>query len=162
MKQRWLSLGLVAALAVWTGSVPSVRAQTPGAIAGTMSGPNGPIAGLTVNVVNDAGSVVGTAITTRDGAYTVSHLAVGTYTIQVVNAAGSVVATGVGTVTAAALTPTVDLTLTAGQLSPAALAAGGGATGMSTTTKVVLATAAVAGAGVVVVVATRADSSPTR
>jgi hypothetical protein len=161
MKQLWLSLGLVAAFA-WIGSGPSVGAQTSGAIAGTIRGPNGPVAGLTVNVVNDAGSVVGTAVTTPDGAYTVSRLAVGMYTIQVVNTVGSVVATGVGTVTAAALTPTVDLTLTAGQMSPAALAASGGTTGMSTTTKVVLATAAIAGAGVGVVIATRADSSPTR
>ena len=162
MKQLWLSLGLVAAVTAWVGSAPSVRAQTSGAIAGTISGPNGPIAGLTVNVVNVAGSVVGTAVTTRDGTYTVRNLAVGTYTIQIVNAAGSVVATGVGTLTAAALTATVDLTLTASQLSAAALAAGGAATGLSTTAKVVLATAAVAGTGVLAVVATRSDSSPTR
>src|SRR5258705_1927549 len=125
MKQLWLSLGLVAALAAWIGSAPSVWAQTSGAIAGTIRGPNGPIAGLTVNVVSNAGRVVGTAVTARDGTYTVSSLAVGTYTIQIVNAAGSVLATGVGTVTAAALTATVDLTLTGSQLSAAALAAGG-------------------------------------
>jgi len=162
MKQLWLSLGLVAALAAWISSAPSVGAQTSGVIAGTISGPNGPIAGLTVNVVNNAGLVVGTAVTARDGTYMVSSLAVGRYTVQIVNAAGSVLATGVGTVTAAALTATVDLTLTGSQLSAAALAAGGTGTGLSTTTKVVLATAAAAGAGILVVVATRADSSPTR
>ena len=160
MKQLWLSLGVVAALAAWIGSVPSVRAQTTGVIAGTISGPNGPIAGLTVNVINDAGSVVGTAVTKQDGTYTVSNLGVGRYTVQVVNGAGSVLATGMGTVTTAALTATVDLTLTASQLSSAALAAG--STGMSTSTKVVLATAAIAGGGILAVVATRDDSSPTR
>ena len=125
MKQLWLSLGVVAALAAWIGLAPSVRAQATGVIAGTVSGPNGPIAGLTVNIVNGAGSVVGTAVTTQTGTYTVGNLAAGTYTIQVVNAAGRVVVTGVGTVTAAALTATVNLTLTASQLAPAAVAAGG-------------------------------------
>jgi hypothetical protein len=158
MKQLWLSLGLVATLATWIGSAPSVRAQTRGAIAGAVRGPNGPIAGLTVNVVNDAGSVVGTAITMPAGAYTVSNLAVGTYTIQVVEAR-RVVATSVATVTPTTLTAAVDVTLTASELADAAVAAGGG---MRTRTKVVLATAAAAAAGVLVFVATREDSSPTR
>jgi len=161
MKQLWVSLGLVAALAAWIGSAPSVRAQGSGAIAGVISGPNGPIANLTVNVVNAAGSVVGTAITTQSGGYSVSNLAVGKYTIQVVNAEGRVVVTGVGTLTTAALKATVDLTLTSSQLAAAAVGAGGGA-GMSTTTKVVLATAATVAGGIFGVIAIQADSSPTK
>jgi hypothetical protein len=160
LKQLWLALGVVAALAAWVGLAPAVGAQTSGAVAGTIRGPNGPISGMTVNLVNGAGTVVGTATTTPSGTYTVGNLAPGTYTVQVVNSAGRVVGTGVGTVTAAALTATVDVTLTASQLAPAAVAAGGG--GLSTTTKVVLATAAAAGAGILAVVATRDDSSPTK
>jgi Carboxypeptidase regulatory-like domain len=161
MKKLWLSLGLVAGLAGWVGSAPSLRAQATGTIAGAISGPTGPIAGLTVNVVNAAGSVAGTAVTMPAGTYTIGNLAVGTYTIQVVNPARRVVGTGVATVTAGAAATTVDLTLTASQLAGAAVAAGAGA-GMSTATKVILASAAAAAAGVAGVVATRDDSSPTR
>ena len=92
MKQLWLSLGLVAALAAGSASAPSVRAQTSGVIAGTVSGPDGPIAGLTVNVVNDAGSVVGTADhDVRPAPIPSAILPSGMYTIQVVSAAGRVV-----------------------------------------------------------------------
>jgi hypothetical protein len=162
MKQLWTSLVLVASLAAWAGSASSVGAQGAGVITGTVRGPNGPIADLTVNLVNDAGTVVGTSTTTQAGTYTVSSLAFGTYTIQVVNAARRVVVTGVGTVSGAVSTATVDLTLTDSQRAAAAVAAGSGAGGMSTTTKVVIATAAAAGAGVLAIVATRDDSSPTR
>jgi hypothetical protein len=162
MKNLWTSLGLMALLAVWLGSAASLGAQTSGVITGVVRGSSGPIAGLTVNAVNDAGTVVGTSVTTQAGSYTVSNLAFGTYTIQVVNAARRVVVTGVGTVSGAASTATVDLTLTDDKRAAAAVAAGEGAAGMSTTTKVVIAAAAAAATGVLVVVATRGDSSPTR
>jgi hypothetical protein len=164
MTRLWIPLGLVALLAVSAGSPSSVLAQGAGVITGAVSGSGGPIAGVTVNVVNDAGTVVGTAVTSSAGAYTIGNLAFGTYTIQVVGTARRVVVTGVGTVSGAASTATVNLTLTDDKLAPAAIAAGGGggAGGMTTTTKAIIATAAAAGAGVLAYVATRADSSPTR
>jgi len=163
MKQLRLSLAVLLALAAWGGAAPSVGAQSRGKITGIVSGPSGPIGGLTVNIVNNAGAVVGTAVTAQNGAYTVENLAVGNYTIQVVSASGSVVSTGVGAVSATSLTTTVNLSLTASQLASVAGAAGGGGVlGLTTATKVVLATAAAAGTGVLLFAATRSDSSPTR
>ncbi|MEP6917017.1 MAG: carboxypeptidase-like regulatory domain-containing protein [Acidobacteriota bacterium] len=161
MKKLWLCLAVLLALAAWGGAAPSVSAQASGKISGIVSGPNGPIAGVTVNIVNNAGVVVGTAVTTSTGAYTVGNLPVGTYTIQVVNTNGRVAGTGVGTVTAGAPAAVVNLTITSSQLAPAAVAAGGGG-GMGTTTKIVLVTAAVAAAGILIVVANKDDTSPTR
>src|SRR5690554_6278424 len=47
--------------------------QVAGSVAGVISGPGGPLQGLTVNVVNAAGQVVGTATTAADGSYTVGN-----------------------------------------------------------------------------------------
>jgi len=161
MKQLRLSLAVLLALAAWGGAAPLAGAQSTGKITGIVSGPGGPVGGLTVNIVNNAGAVVGTAVTAQNGAYTVEKLAVGNYTIQVVSASGSVVGTGMGAVSATSLTTTVNLSLTASQLASMAGAASGGG-GLTTATKVVLATAAAAGTGLLLYTATRSDSSPTR
>jgi Carboxypeptidase regulatory-like domain len=161
MKRLCLSLAVLLALAAWGGAAPSVSAQTSGKISGIVSGPGGPVAGVTVNIVNNAGAVVGTAVTSRTGAYSFGNLPAGTYTIQVVSDKRAVVATGMGTLNSATATASVDVTLTSSQLASAAVAAGGGG-GMGTSTKVVLAVAAAAGAGILIAVATKDDTSPTR
>ena len=161
MKQLWLSIGALLAVAVLTTPAPSARAQANGQVSGIISGPSGPLAGMTVNVVNSAGSVVGTAVTSPAGSYSIANLPIGTYTLQVVNPAGAVLATGLGTVTASAASATVNVALTASQLGTTALAAGAGGAG-GHTTAIVLGVAAGVGAGVGIYAATRSDSSPTR
>ena len=155
MKRLWLSLGTLLALVVLSGPAPSAGAQLRGEIRGVVSGPDGPLSGLTVNIINSAGMVVGTAVTSSTGAYSVSSLAVGTYTVQLVDRAGAVLTTGMGTVTPAAVTITVNLTLTANRLTPAAVTA-------SHTKAIVISAAVVAGAGTAIYIATKPDSSPTR
>lgn len=163
MKRLWLSLAVLLALAAWGGASSSVSAQTRGKIGGTVTGPNGPVVGVTVNVVNNAGVVVGSSVTSQTGAYSVGNLPFGSYTIQVVSAKGLVVVTGVGSTTAAVATATVDLVLTSSQLAAAAVAAGGGGLfGMGTSATVVFAVAVAAGAGIFIAVATKDDTSPTR
>ena len=160
MKQLWLSLVVLLALAAWGGAAPSVSAQASGKITGTVTGPSGPLAGVTVKIVNNAGVVVGTAVTTSTGAYAVENLPPGRYTVQVV-ISSKVAGTGAGTVTATIPAAVVDVSLTSSQLAPAAVAAGSGH-GMGTTTKVVLTVATVAATGIIIKIATKDDTSPTR
>ena len=150
-----LSFGTLLALAVLSGPSTSAGAQLAGEIHGVVSGPNGPLSGLTVNIINSNGVVVGTAVTSSTGTYTVPNLAVGTYTVQLVDHAGAVLTTGTGTVTAAVAAVPVNLTLTASRLAPAAIAA-------SHTKAIVFGAAAAAGAGTFAIIATRRDSSPTQ
>src|SRR5262245_15964940 len=86
---------------------PNPRAQATGVIRGTVSGPSGPLSGVTVNIVNASGTVVGSTVTTAAGSYSVGNLAIGTYTIQIVSTTGAVVATSTGTISAAAVAATV-------------------------------------------------------
>ena len=150
-----LCFGTLLALAVLSGPAMSAGAPFAGEIHGVVSGPNGPLDGLTVNIINGNGSVLGTAVTSSAGTYTVANLVVGTYTVQIVDRAGAVLTTGMGTVTPAARAATVDLTLTSSGLATAALVA-------SRKKAIVLGVAAAAAAGTFIIIATRPDSSPTR
>ena len=151
-----LFVGTLLAVAVLSGPSMSARAPLVGEIHGVVSGPQGPLDGLTVNIINGNGSVLGTAVTSSAGTYTVANLAVGTYTVQIVDRAGAVLTTGVGTVTAAARAATVNLTLTSSGLAPAAFIAS------RKKAAIVLGVAAAAAVGTLIFVATRPDSSPTR
>ena len=155
MKRLWLSLGTLLALVVLSGPAPSAGAQLRGEIRGVASGPDGPLSGLTVKIINSAGMVVGTAMTSSTGMYSVPGLAVGTYTVQLVDRAGAVLTTGMGTVTATVAAVTVNLTLTTNRLAPAAVTA-------SHTKAIVIGAAVAAGAGTAIYIATRPDSSSTR
>ena len=150
-----LYVGTLVALAVLSGPSMSAGAPLVGEIHGVVSGPQGPLDGLTVNIINGNGSVLGTAVTSSAGTYTVANLAVGTYTVQVVDRAGAVLATGMGTVTAAARASAVDLTFNSSGLAAAALVA-------SKKKAIVLGVAAAAAVGTLIFIATRPDSSPTR
>ena len=96
MKQLWLSLVVLLAFAAWSGVAPGVSAQGSGKISGTVSGPSGPLAGVTVKVVNNAGVIVGTAVTAQNGTYSFDNLPAGSYTVQVVSSNGRVIVTGAG------------------------------------------------------------------
>ena len=164
---RFLRLGLFSAIAValvvWSVSVRSAVMQRGGEISGVVSGPTSPVAGVTVNVIDTAGQVVGTSVTSSTGAFSVGNLPVGTYTIQAVTRAGTVLMTGTGTVSATTLAATVNLSLTGSQLAAAAAGAGaaGTAAGISATTVVAIGAAA-AGGGVLLNHVVGDDPSPNR
>ena len=131
--------------------------QATGTISGVVSGPDGPLAGVTVNIINSSGQVVGTAVTSSTGAYSVPNLPPGTYTVQVVTSNRRVIGTGTGVV-AAGSSATVNIPLTSGQLAAAGIAAGGG--GLSTTTVLIIA----GGAGLAIgtYIALKPDPSSTQ
>lgn len=133
--------------------------QVVGSIAGVISGPGGPLQGLTVNVVNAAGQAVGTATTAADGSYAIGNIPAGTYTVQAVSANGSVLATSMATISAGATAATANITLTASQLAAAGVAAG---TGGRLSTAAILGIVAGAGATVATVIALRDDPSATQ
>ena len=83
------------------------QAQAIGLIAGSASGPAGPLAGVTVNVVNAAGQVVGSAVTSAAGSFSVTGLAAGTFSVNVVSATGAVLSTSTASLAAGAMTATV-------------------------------------------------------
>jgi hypothetical protein len=168
--KRVFALALMFALVV--GNLSSLSAQAPaiGVISGTVSGPSGPLAGVTVNVLSSAGNIIGSAVTTTTGSFSVGGMASGTFSVQAIGATGSVLSTSAATLTAASMTATVSMSATAATLAAAATAAvatttaavGGAITGISTAAIVAGVGAAAATAGVVAAVATKSDASPSR
>lgn len=137
--------------------------QATGTIAGVVSGPGGPLAGVTVNIVNSSGQVVGTAVTSSNGSYSVANLPPGNYTVQVAASNGKVMGTATGVATAG-LTATVNVTLTDDQLAAAGIAAGGGGAGGGggLSTKTILIIAGTTGAAIGTYVWLKDDPSPTQ
>ena len=131
--------------------------QATGTISGVVSGPDGPLAGVTVNIINASGQVAGTAVTASNGSFSVPNLPPGTYTVQVVTSDRRVIGTGTGIV-AAGVPAIVNITLTSGQLAAAGIAAGGG--GLST--KTILIIAGATGAAIGTYIALKHDPSSTQ
>ena len=103
--KRFLAVTVVAALLALTPVSPGrAQAQLIGVITGTAAGPAGPLAGVTVNVMNAAGQIVGTTVTTTAGTFSVSGLAAGTFSVNVVSATGAVLSTSTATLAAGAMT----------------------------------------------------------
>src|SRR5437762_10387433 len=100
-------LGVIVILAMALAHVPAFAQAGTGVITGTATGTTGPLARVTVQVVNGAGQVVGTATTTATGSFSVSGLSAGTYTVNVVGASGAVVSSTTATLAAGAMTATV-------------------------------------------------------
>jgi Carboxypeptidase regulatory-like domain len=158
--KRLLPMTLAVGLVVSFGLALLVGAQVVnGTVSGVVSSPSGPLGRVKVNIVDSAGTVAGTTVTSSSGAYSVGNLPAGMYTVQIVDDAGKVLGTGTGMVTAGAPAVTINVALTSGQLSGAAISAG--STGFRLSTTKVLAAAAAAGAGVYAVHAL-SDSSPNR
>lgn len=138
------------------------QGQAMGTVAGVVSGPNGPLANLTLNVVNiDTGSVVATSTTSANGAYSFDNLPPGNYTVQVMSPGGSVLNTR-NVLVAAGLAATLNFTLTASQLAAAGIAAGGAAAGGGLSTATVLGIAGGSAAAIGTFIALRDDPSPTQ
>lgn len=158
-KIRSIFGGLLVAMAL----AAVTHGQATGELSGVVSGPGGPLANLRLNVIDiDKGTVVGTATTSANGAYSVTSLPPGNYTLQVVSPTGAVLNTR-NVVVAVGLAATLNISLTASQLAAAGIAAGGAAGiggGLSTAT--ILGIAGGLGAAVGTAVVLRDDPSPTQ
>jgi uncharacterized surface anchored protein len=160
-------LALIVAIALMGGQLLSIAAQIAGigVITGTTSGPSGPLVGATVQVLDSAGGVVGTATTEQAGAFSVTGLTAGTFTVQTVAANGAILGTANATLAAGSMSVTVTVSATAGALAAsavAAAAAAGTGAAVSSTTVLVAVGAAAAAAGTAGIIATEADPSGSR
>lgn len=160
-------LALALAFSLGFAHLGSIGAQTvsAGVITGTVTGPDGPLPGVTVQVTDATGRILGSATTTATGEFKVAGLAAGTFNLNVVTASGAVIATGTATLTEAAMTATVSLNATAAAL--AGLAEGAVTSGtvvgdMTTTTVLAAAAVAAASIGAVAFVTTNDDASASR
>jgi hypothetical protein len=161
---------VVFSLALAQSPVPTIEAQSTSAVAGTVSGQSGPLAGVTVQALNAAGSIAGSATTNAVGGFRIENLPPGTYTLRALSSAGSVIATSLVAVPAGGATVAASLTATAAALSGPATAATtgaagvGAASGMRLTTKIILASIGVAAAtvGAAAIITTRDEASGRR
>jgi hypothetical protein len=160
-------LVLIIAFTLMVGQFLSMAAQSTGTgvITGTISGPSGPLVGSSVQVLDGAGVVVGTATTTEAGVFSVNGLNAGTFTVQTVGANGAVLGTSSATLAAGSMSVAVAVSATAGALAATAVAAtaavASGAVVSSTTVLVAVGAAAVV-AGAAGIVATQQDASGSR
>lgn len=138
------------------------QGQATGTVAGVVSGPNGPLGDLVINVLNvDTGAVVATSKTTASGSYSVADLPPGNYTVQVLSPNGNVLSTR-NVLISAAVAATVNITLTASQMAAAGIAAGAAGVGGGLSTGAILGIAGATAAGVGTIIALRDDPSPTQ
>jgi hypothetical protein len=157
-KLRGIFGGVLVAMAL----AAVAHGQATGSVAGVVSGPNGALADLVVNVINvDTGSVVATSKTAADGGYSFANLPPGNYTVQVSNPTGAVLSTR-NVLVAAGVAATVNIALTASQLAAAGIAAGGAAAAGGLSTGAILGIAGATAAGIGTAVALRSDPSPTQ
>ncbi len=154
--------GIFGGLLVAMALAVVAQGQATGGVTGTVSGPNGALSSLVVNVINvDTGTVVATTKTTANGAYSFADLPPGNYTVQVSNPSGAVLSTR-NVLVAAGVTATINVALTASQLAAAGIAAGGAAAAGGLSTGAILGIAGATAAGVGTLVATRPDASPSQ
>jgi hypothetical protein len=139
------------------------QGQATGSVAGVISGPNGALADLVVNIINvDTGTVVATTKTAADGGYSAANLPPGNYTVQVTNPSGAVLSTR-NVLVAAGVAATINVALTASQLAAAGIAAGGAAAvGGGLSTAAILGIAGAGAAGIGTAIALNNDPSPTQ
>ena len=156
-------LAVVFAFTLVVGQLLSISAQSAGVgvITGTVSGPSGPMAGATVQVLDSAGVVVGTATTTETGVFGVTGLSAGTFTVQTVGVNGAILGATNATLAAGSMSVAVTLSATAGALAASAVAVTAAASNaaVSSTTVLLAVGAAAAAAGTAAVVAAKPDAS---
>ena len=159
-----LAVGFVGAPAsALAGSVTlSAQPETAGKLVGVLKDTAGrPLQNVTVNVLDQAGKVVGSIATDANGLFSVANLPAGSYSIQAVNAAGQALAGASSISVAAGATTTITATATA----TGALAVASGSAGFIAALGGPIAAAALASAGVVGAVAIQQalkDASPSR
>jgi hypothetical protein len=154
--------GIVGSVIVAMAIGVVAQGQANGTVEGIVSGPNGGLPDLVVNIINvDTGAVISTTKTASNGAYSVANLPPGNYTVQVANSSGSILSTR-NVLVGAGVAATVNIVLTASQMAAAGLAAGGAvvAAGGGLSTAAVLGIAGVAAAGIGTTVALTNDPSP--
>jgi hypothetical protein len=139
--------------------------QEGGAIAGRVAGPARPLGGVTVQAIDAAGSIAGSAATSDAGMFRIVDLRPGTYTVHVLSANGRAIATASATLAADSGPVTLSIEATAGTMAgaatgvPAAAPRGGGINA-----RLVLASvgAAAASLGTLLVISTNEDVSGSR
>jgi hypothetical protein len=156
-------LALIFAFTLVAGQLLSIAQTTGiGVIIGTITGPSGPLVGATVQVLDSAGAVVGTATTTETGVFSVTGLSAGTFTVQTVAVNGAILGATNATLAAGSMSAAVTLSATAGALAASAVAvtavAASGAA-VSSTTVLAAVGAAAAAAGTAAVVSAQPDAS---
>jgi hypothetical protein len=169
MEQRVMKQVLAIALmfTLVAGLDPLLASQAPvvagGVIQGTLSGDSGPLAGVTINIIDfDAQVVRRTTRTGLDGTFTTNNLTVGRYFVQAVSPSGAVLSTVIATLTGDNTVATVRMIATDGNdrrvVSGSAAKVG--------SFRVIALTAAISAAataaGVAGIVGTRDDASPSK
>lgn len=159
--KRIIALAVVVTLAV--AQFPSVNAQLQqvGVITGTVGCPEGPLAGATVQAIDAAGTIAGTAVTMADGAFTIDGLRPGTYTVQVHGSNGLIIGAASATLTSETMTAMVKIDSCAGVLAALATAAGTGG-GIGARTILAGVAAAAAALGTLAAISTEPDVSGSR
>jgi hypothetical protein len=147
----------------------NAQVQAVGVIAGSASGPIGPLSGITIQIVDSEGRVVRSTVTSKTGTFRIDGLNPGTFTAQAVGSAGAVIAAASATLSASAMTATVTLSATSAAVAgiaagvagvgPGVVAAAGG---LSAATVAMGVGAAAAAVGAAAVVSRRSDASPSR
>lgn len=156
------------AASLCAAQLPVLSAQTSraGVITGIVVGTAGALTGVTVQVLDSAGVIVGSTVTTETGAFRVNGLPEGTFPLNAVSTSGAVIGTSIATLTADAMTARVTISATAASDEAAAMAAWGGlavpAIGLSARTVVASLGAAAANIGAASLVVVGADASPSR
>jgi hypothetical protein len=162
--KRIVVIALAVTFALTQFSSLNAQFEGSGTITGTIDGPQGPLTGVTVQAIDSAGSIAGSAVTNGTGAFRIGALRAGTYTVRVLGANGQVIATSSATLTAETMTATLKLSASAGALAGPASGVPAAANGGGMSAKVVLASvgAAAASLGTLLVISTNEDVSGSR
>lgn len=150
--RKILSLALIVALGGGHWHVLAAQEQQPtGVVAGTATSTTGAaLSGVTIQALGSSGAIAGSAVTARDGSFSIPTLYLGTYTVQCIDGRRVL---GTASVTLSSATAMVRLTCAVDPAAPPQknrrflLAALG---------------AAAAAIGAVAVVARNGDASPAR
>ena len=162
------ALALAVAVTLMVAQAPSFGAQVAGTgvITGTLSGPNGVLAGVTVQALDATGTLIGATVSAETGVFMLSGLSAGTFTVQAVGANGAVIGASSVSLTAGAMTATAVINATAGALAASAatavtgVAAAGATGGVISSGAVLAAVGATAIAvGTAAVIVTNEDAS---
>ena len=163
--KRIVALALAFTFALTHISSVNAQLQESGVITGTVTGPSAPLAGVTVEVIGTLGSVAGTAVTSRAGAFRIGQLGPGVYTVQALGSNGRIIGASSATLTSGRMTVAVKIDASAGRLADAAVEVPAVSTrtrGLSTRMVLAGVGAAAASLGTLLVISTQEDVSGSR
>ena len=159
MKRTLGAFVMLAAVVIQVSSL-SAGAGSTGVISGTMRGPAGPVAGVRVNALNNSGAIVGSAVTSGAGTYSLDGLPAGTFVVQAVSPAGAVMTTSTATLSSASMTSIANLTSASPVAARSAQSAAVSGNGLNAQTIWWMVGASAATAGIISAVALEEDASP--